>query len=139
MDRAAAHVGDGPLQKICKKFFFIRREAPDQLMFNICNGLVHGLVALLPLGLDVDPLAAPVIRICLKLDKSLLLQPGKKTRDSGVTQMEGFFQIPGTGRLRLPGKKTHDVSLGCSEVHFFKSRGHGLVGTPVQDPGIMAV
>ena len=37
------------------------------------------------------------------------------------------------------GQKTHDPSLGGSEVHFLQGGSHGLVGTPVQDPDKMAV
>ena len=136
---AAAHVGDGPLQKIGKKFFFIRCKIPDQLLLNVCNGLVHGLMALMALWLDVDPFAAPIVGIGPELDKPLLLQPGEKSGNGGMAQVEGFFQIPGTGRLFLPGKKSHDMSLGSGELHFFQRRRHGLVGTPMQDTGIMTV
>jgi len=35
------------------------------------------------------------------------------------------------------GKKTHDLPLGRGQVHFIQCPGNGLVGTPVQDAGLV--
>lgn len=107
--------------------------------FDVQDGLVHGLMAFQTFGQNVDPFAAAVIEICPELDKALLFQPGQKTGNGGMAHMEGFLNIPGAGGLFLTGQKTHNVTLGSGEVHVIKGCSHSLIGTPVQDPGQMAV
>ena len=53
--------------------------------------------------------------------------------------MKFFLYIPGAGRLWLPGKKSHDMSLGCSQLHFFQGGCHSLIGTPVENPDQMTI
>lgn len=103
MTWAATHVCNGSLQKYGKEFFFFWGESLQQSGFIELDGLVHGLVTFLPLGLNVDSFAAPVIGIGLKPDKSLLFQAGQDTGYCGVAQVKGFFHIPWAGRLGLPG------------------------------------
>ena len=56
-----------------------------------------------------------------------------------MAQLEFRFDIPGAGGLLLVGQVAHDVALGGGKLHLFQSAGHGLVGTPVQDPQHMSV
>lgn len=53
--------------------------------------------------------------------------------------MEGFFDILGAGGAFPMGKKAHNVALGGSQIHFFQRPGDGLIGTPVQDPGLVSI
>ena len=100
---------------------------------------MHSLMAFQSPGLNIDSFAAPVKRIGTKLNEAFLLQPGEKTGDCGMTQMKFRLDIPGTGRFLLMCNEAHNAALGGGEVHFFQCSGHGLVGTPVQDPDEMAV
>ena len=108
----AAHIGDSPLKKNSKLFFFFGGKVLDQLLFNMHDGLMHGMMTFQTFALDVDSFVPAVIGIRPEPNKPFLFQPGQKTGNGWVTQMEGFFDIPGTGRFCLLGQKTHHMALG---------------------------
>ena len=135
----ATHVGDGAGQKIFELRLFLLGEAGNKPGFDGLDALVHPIVTFLALWKDVDPLAPAVEFIGTKFDEAFLFQPGEQTGYGGVTQAEFFLNILGAGGLFAHGKKSHDMSLGRGQIHFFQSPCNGLVGTPVQDPGLVTV
>ena len=53
--------------------------------------------------------------------------------------MKSFFYVPAARRLLPVGKVTHNMSLGCRQIHFSQRVGHRLIRTPVQYPQQMSV
>ena len=92
-----------------------------------------------PDGQNVDPFAPPVSGIGTKLDEILPLHPGKQTGNRRVGKMKGLFNVFRAWGIRLVDQIAHDVALGCRQIHLCQRIGHGLVGTPMQDPGQVAV
>lgn len=94
---------------------------------------MYHLRAVTALGKHIDPLAAAIMGIGAKFQKSLLLKPHQQPGNRWVGQMESLFNIPGTGRLFLMGKKAQNMSLRGSQIHLCQRMGDGLIQLTVQN------
>lgn len=95
----ATHIRDGPLQKRGELLLFLFREALNDPLLIVYNGVVHFFVALLPFRQYIDPLAAAILRIWPEFDESFPLQPGQEPRNRWMAQVEGLLNIFAAGRL----------------------------------------
>ena len=64
--------------------------------------------------------------------QALLFQPGKKSGDGGMAQVEFRLNIPGTGRILPMGKIAQNMSLRCRQIHLRQRMGDGLVELTVK-------
>ena len=135
----SAHVADGLRQESGEQLLLFLGEALDQPVLIGEDGAVHGFLAFPASGKDLDAFASAVCFVGAQSDKVFLFQTGKQAGDSGVAQVEGFFDVPGAGRGGAMGQIAHDAALSCGEVHVGKGRGHGLVSAAVQDSDQVAV
>ena len=56
-----------------------------------------------------------------------------------MAQLEGFFNVSGTGRFFPVTQKTDDMPLRGSQIHLRQRIGYGLVKLPVQNPYLVSV
>ena len=126
MGGGKSHIGDGALQKISELGLLFLGEVFNHLTFRLLDDLIDGFITFDTLGKHVDPFTAAVLFVGTEFDEALLLQPGQKSGNGGVGQLEYFFNIPGAGCLLAVGKITHDTSLGRGQVHFLQRPGDGL-------------
>ena len=129
-----AHVGDGTVQELGELLLFLRGEVPNQLFLHGKDGTVHGLLEFPALGKDVNAFAAAIVFVGTQGNEVLLFQAGQKTRYGGMTQLEGFLNIPGAGWVLPQCQIAHDMPLGGSQLHGCQGIGNGPVGAGVQNP-----
>ena len=135
----AAHVLDCAVQEPGELLLFVFGEVLHQLFLIGENDAVHGFLALPALGKDIDALAPPVAGVRAEFDEFLLFQTGQQAGDRGVAEVEGFLDVPGTGRVLPVSEKAHDVALGCGQIHGGQGIGHGLVRENMEHPEQMAI
>lgn len=133
----AAHVGNGAFEKIVKKCLFLLREALKHSRFGSTDGLMDPVVALPAFFQNEDPLAAAVFFVGADFDEAFFLQPGQKTGDGGMAQVEFRLNIPGAGRCFPVGEEAENGPLGGCQIHLRQRAGNGLIRAPVKHPNVM--
>lgn len=127
------------LQQSSELYFFVLAETGYHLFFIFFDDAVDSFEVVVTFWQYVNAFAPAVSGVGTQFNKAFPFKAAEESRNSGMTQLKGFFNILGAGWIFPVRKKTHDMSLRSRQIHLRQCAGDRLIELPVEDTKLVAI